>query len=201
MTRILILYFSRNGSTLDMANHIARGVETIAGAEALLRTVPEVSSVCERTAERIPAQGAIYATLDDLKMCDGLALGSPTHFGNMAAPLKYFLDGTTELWFSGALSGKPAGVFTSTGSMHGGQESTLLSMMLPLIHHGMIIMGLPYSESDLRETTSGGTPYGPSHLSLNNAGLSNHEKRLCRAFGMRLAKSAQALKSCFNSSS
>ncbi len=201
MTRILILYFSRSGATLAMAHHIARGVESIAGAEAVLRTVPEISAVCEKTAESIPAEGAIYATLDDLKQCDGLALGSPTHFGNMAAPLKYFLDGTTELWFSGALAGKPAGVFTSTGSLHGGQESTLLTMMLPLMHHGMMIMGLPYSETALRETTSGGTPYGPSHLSSDIGGLSNQEKALCRAFGMRLAKTAQALKAGLNSSS
>lgn len=143
MTRILILYYSRHGTTAEMAHHIARGVEAQTGAEALLRTVPDISPVCEKTAPSIPEQGAVYATLDDLKLCDGLALGSPTHFGNMAAPLKYFIDGTTGLWFSGALAGKPAGVFTSTGSMHGGQESTLLSMMLPLMHHGMVILACP----------------------------------------------------------
>jgi NAD(P)H dehydrogenase (quinone) len=194
MAKILILYYSRNGATAEMANHIARGVESVSGAEALLRTVPDVSTVCERTADSIPARGAIYATIDDLKSCDGLALGSPTHFGNMAAPLKYFIDSTTEIWFSGALSGKPAGVFTSTGSMHSGQESTLLSMMLPLLHHGMLILGLPSTEHALRETTSGGTPYGPSHVSTQHAGLSDQEKTLCKAFGARLAKTALQLK-------
>ena len=194
MTKILVLYFSRNGTTAEMANHIARGVDAVNGVEAVLRTVPDVSSVCEKTAESIPAHGAIYATLEDLKACDGLALGSPTHFGNMASPLKYFIDSTTEIWFSGALVGKPAGVFTSTGSMHGGQESTLLSMMLPLLHHGMLLLGLPYTETALRETTSGGTPYGPSHLSLEQAGLTDHEKKLCQALGTRLAKTALLLK-------
>ncbi|MGZ5045156.1 MAG: NAD(P)H:quinone oxidoreductase [Methylobacter sp.] len=194
MAKILVLYFSRNGTTADMANYIARGIESVDGAEALLRTVPNVSTVCEKTAESIPAHGALYATLDDLKSCDGLALGSPTHFGNMAAPLKYFIDSTTEIWFSGALSGKPAGVFTSTGSMHGGQESTLLSMMLPLLHHGMLILGLPSTEHALRETTSGGTPYGPSHVSTHHSGLSDQEKTLCKAFGARLAKTALQLK-------
>jgi NAD(P)H dehydrogenase (quinone) len=194
MTKILVLYFSRNGTTAEMANHIARGVEAVNRAEAVLRTVPDVSSVCEKTAESIPSRGAIYATLEDLKLCDGLALGSPTHFGNMASPLKYFIDSTTEIWFSGALIGKPAGVFTSTGSMHGGQESTLLSMMLPLMHHGMLLLGLPYTETALRETTSGGTPYGPTHLSSEQTGLTDHEKNLCQALGTRLAKTALLLK-------
>lgn len=194
MTNILVLYFSRHGATADMAMQIARGVETVDGAEATVRTVPDVSAVCEKTAERIPAHGAVYATLEDLKNCDGLALGSPTHFGNMAAPLKYFIDSTTQIWFSGALAGKPAGVFTSTGSLHGGQESTLLSMMLPLLHHGMVLLGLPYSETALRETTSGGTPYGPSHLEEKNSILSDQEKILCRALGKRLAITAKALK-------
>jgi NAD(P)H dehydrogenase (quinone) len=194
MTKILVLYFSRHGSTAEMANHIARGVESVVGVEAVLRTVPDVSSVCEKIAASIPNHGAPYASLEDLKECDGLALGSPTHFGNMAAALKYFIDSTTEIWFSGALSGKPAGVFTSTGSMHGGQESTLLSMMLPLMHHGMLILGLPYTEIALRETTSGGTPYGPSHVSLSNAFINDQEKKLCRALGMRLAKTALYLK-------
>ena len=194
MIKILILYFSRNGATGEMANQIARGVEAVEGAEAVLRTVPDISSVCEKTAESIPLQGAVYATLADLKNCDGLALGSPTHFGNMAAPLKYFIDSTTETWFSGALIGKPASVFTSTGSLHGGQESTLLSMMLPLLHHGMLLLGLPYTESALRETTSGGTPYGPSHLSQEQLGLTDHEKKLCVALGTRLAKTALLLK-------
>ncbi|NOT11535.1 MAG: NAD(P)H:quinone oxidoreductase [Methylococcaceae bacterium] len=194
MTRILVLYFSRNGATAEMANLIARGVESVEGAEAIIRTVPDVSTVCEKTAENIPSHGAVYATLDDLNDCDGLALGSPTHFGNMAAPLKYYLDQTTPIWFSGALAGKPAGVFTSTGSMHGGQESTLLSMMLPLMHHGMLLLGLPYSETALHETAAGGTPYGPSHLASENASLTDHEKALCRALGARLAKTALQLK-------
>lgn len=194
MIQILILYFSRHGTTAEMANHIARGVESVSGAEAILRTVPDVSAVCEKTADNIPDHGAIYATLEDLRNCDGLALGSPTHFGNMAAPLKYFLDGTTPLWFSGALVGKPAGVFTSTGSLHGGQESTLLSMMLPLMHHGMVLLGLPYTETALRETASGGTPYGPSHLTNEDTGLTDDEKSLCKALGARLAKTALLLK-------
>jgi NAD(P)H dehydrogenase (quinone) len=194
MIKILILYFSRNGATAEMANQIARGVEAVQGAEAVLRTVPDVSSVCEKVADNIPSQGAIYATLEDLKACDGLALGSPTHFGNMAAPLKYFIDSTTETWFSGSLIGKPAGTFTATGSMHGGQETTLLSMMLPLMHHGMLLLGLPYTETALRETTSGGTPYGPSHLSLDKHGLTEHEKKLCQALGTRLADTAILLK-------
>lgn len=194
MTNILIVYYSRNGSTLKMAQQIARGVESVAGAEAILRTVPDVSTVCEKVADSIPASGAPYATLQELENCDGLALGSPTHFGNMAAPLKYFIDSTTAMWFSGALSGKPAGVFTSTGSMHGGQETTLLSMMLPLMHHGMLMMSLPCNEIALRETVSGGTPYGPSHRSESDSELTEHEKRLCWVLGERLAKTAQALK-------
>ncbi len=194
MTTILILYYSRDGATATMANHIARGVESVEGAEAVLRTVPEVSALCEKTAPSIPAEGAIYATLDDLKNCHGLAMGSPTRFGNMAAPLKYFLDSTTPLWFAGALAGKPAGLFTSTGSMHGGHESTLLSMMLPLLHHGMMILGLPYTEHDLRESTTGGTPYGASHLAMDTEVLSAHEKNLCRALGTRLAVTAMRLK-------
>lgn len=194
MVKILILYYSRDGSTSEMANLIARGVESVKDAEAVLRTVPEVSTVCEKSAAEIPSKGAIYVSLDDLRHCDGLALGSPTRFGNMAAPLKYFLDSTTELWFSSALSGKPAGVFTSTGSMHGGQETTLLSMMLPLLHHGMVILGLPYSEHTLRETSSGGTPYGPSRVTNEDKPISEHEKALCLAFGKRLALMARQLK-------
>lgn len=195
MVKILIVYFSRNGSTEKMARHIARGVESVANAEALLRTVPDVSVVCEKVADNIPESGAPYAALQDLANCDGLALGSPTHFGNMAAPLKHFIDSTTALWFSGSLSGKPAGVFTSTGSMHGGQETTLLSMMLPLMHHGMLAMSLPCNEIALRETVSGGTPYGPSHVSEIDDELTEHEKRLCWVLGERLAKTAKALKS------
>jgi NAD(P)H dehydrogenase (quinone) len=194
MTNILILYYSRNGSTANMAQQIARGVESVKGAEAVLRTVPEVSPVCEKVADSIPESGAPYATIQELENSDGLALGSPTHFGNMAAPLKHFIDGTTGLWLSGALSGKPAGVFTSSGSMHGGQETTLLSMMLPLMHHGMIMMSLPCNEIALRETISGGTPYGPSHRSETDSELTEHEKRLCWVLGQRLAKAAIALK-------
>ncbi|WP_026602733.1 NAD(P)H:quinone oxidoreductase [Methylomonas sp. 11b] len=194
MAKILILYYSRDGSTARMAQQIGRGVESVAGAEAVLRTVPEVSAVCEKIADSIPDAGAPYASLQDLETCDGLALGSPTHFGNMAASLKHFLDGTTALWFSGALSGKPAGVFTSTGSMHGGQETTLLSMMLPLMHHGMLLMSLPCNEIALRETVSGGTPYGPSHVADTDAELTDHEKRLCWVLGERLAKAALALR-------
>ncbi|CAD6872289.1 NAD(P)H:quinone oxidoreductase [Methylomonas fluvii] len=194
MAKILIVYYSRDGSTMRMAQQIGRGVESVAGAEAVLRTVPEVSAVCEKIADSIPDVGAPYASLQDLETCDGLALGSPTHFGNMAASLKHFLDGTTALWFSGALSGKPAGVFTSTGSMHGGQETTLLSMMLPLMHHGMLLMSLPCNEIALRETVSGGTPYGPSHVADTDAELTEHEKRLCWVLGERLAKTALALR-------
>lgn len=191
---ILVLYYSRHGATAEMARQIARGVEQ-AGVEARLRTVPAVSTECEAVAPSIPEQGAIYATLDDLKNCAGLALGSPTRFGNMAAPLKYFLDGTSGLWLTGELVGKPAGTFTSTASLHGGQESTLLSMLLPLLHHGMLLMGLPYSENALLETRGGGTPYGPSHFAGADGKrpLDEHEVSLCRAFGERLARTATAL--------
>jgi len=193
MTKILILYYSRNGTTEKMAQQIARGVESIDNVDAVLRTVPEISTVCEQTEDSIPNSGAPYATLEDLKSCDGLALGSPTHFGNMAGALKHFIDNTVEIWFPGTLSGKPAGVFTSTGSMHTGHESTLLSMMLPLMHHGMLIMSVPSNEPSLRETITGGTPYGPSHLSSAHD-LSADEKSICRALGIRLAKTAKALK-------
>jgi len=178
-----------------MANQVARGVESIEGVEATLRTVPDISTVCEQSKAPIPDRGAPYATLDDLKSCDGLALGSPTHFGNMAGALKHFIDQTTEIWIPGTLSGKPAGVFTSTGSMHTGHESTLLSMMLPLMHHGMLIMSIPSNEFALKETRSGGTPYGPSHLSSPSKTLTSDEKTICRALGIRLAKIALALKS------
>ncbi len=194
MTKILILYYSRNGTTEKMAHQIARGVESCDGTEAILRTVAEISTVCEQSEPAIPKTGAPYATLEDLKSCDGLALGSPTHFGNMAGALKHFIDNTTEIWFPGTLSGKPAGVFTSTGSMHSGHESTLLSMMLPLMHHGMLIMSVPSNEIALKETSTGGTPYGPSHLSTNSQNLSSDEKSICRALGYRLAKTATALK-------
>jgi NAD(P)H dehydrogenase (quinone) len=193
---ILVLYYSRHGATAEMARQIARGVE-LGGLEARLRTVPSVSAKCEAVAPEIPAEGAPYASQDDLKNCAGIALGSPTRFGNMAAPLKYFLDGTSGLWLTGALVGKPAGVFTSTASLHGGQESTLLSMMLPLLHHGMFITGLPYSESALLETRGGGTPYGASHHAGNDGkrALDEHETALCRALGQRLAQTAVKLES------
>ncbi|MDQ2696650.1 MAG: NAD(P)H:quinone oxidoreductase [Pseudomonadota bacterium] len=192
---ILILYYSRSGGTAEMARFVARGVEEVPGMEARLRTVPPVSTVCEATADAIPPAGPPYASLDDLKECAGLALGSPTRFGNMAAPLKYFLDGTGGLWLSGVLSGKPAAVFTSTASLHGGQETTLLSMMLPLLHHGMLILGVPYTEPALMDTRSGGTPYGPSHFAGpdDRPTLSDEEKRLCRALGRRLAETARRL--------
>jgi NAD(P)H dehydrogenase (quinone) len=187
---VLVLYYSLHGSTKKMAELIARGVESQEGIEAIVRTVPNVSEVCEAIEDSIPETGAPYVTLEDLANCDALALGSPTRFGNIAAPLKYFLEKTTEHWFSGALVDKPAGVFTSTSSMHGGQESTLLSMMIPLLHQGMIIVGLPYTESDLLTTTTGGTPYGPGHVagSDNSLPLSDEEKRLCTALGKRLAR-------------
>lgn len=195
MKNVLILYYSRHGATLGMAQHVARGVESVAGCEAVLRTVPEISEVCEAVADSVPAQGAPYVSLDDLKTCDALALGSPGRFGNMAAPLKYFLEKTSSLWLSGSLVGKPAGVFTSTSSLHGGQESTLLSMMLPLLHHGMLITGLPYAEADLISTQSGGTPYGPTHVSGSDSArpLTDEEKRLCFALGKRLAQLAHKL--------
>lgn len=191
---VLILYYSRHGATERMARQIARGVE-LAGLEARLRTVPAVSADCEASAPDIPAEGAPYATLDDLKGCAGLALGSPTRFGNMAAPLKYFIDGTSSLWLSGELVGKPAAVFTSTASLHGGQESTLLSMLLPLLHHGMLITGIPYSEPALLSTTGGGTPYGASHYAGADGkrGLDEQESALCRALGQRLAQTALRL--------
>jgi NAD(P)H dehydrogenase (quinone) len=195
MAYILVLYYSRHGATADMARHIARGVGEVAGMEARLRTVPPVSAVCEATADSIPPSGAPYAELDDLRHCAGLALGSPTRFGNMAAPLKYFLDATSPLWLSGALAGKPAGVFTSTSSLHGGQETTLISMMFPLLHHGMLLLGLPYTETDLLRTTAGGTPYGPSHLAgtASDLPITDTERRLCQALGRRLAQTAAVL--------
>ena len=193
MTKILILYYSQHGTTEKMAHQIARGVESGDNAETLIRTVPEISTVCEQTESAIPEKGAPFVTLADLKTCDGLALGSPTHFGNMAGALKHFIDQTTELWFAGSLSGKPAGVFTSSSAMHTGHESTLLSMMLPLMHHGMLIMSVPCNEIALKETITGGTPYGPSHLSTAHD-LSGDEKKICRALGRRLAQTATALK-------
>ncbi|MDC1529357.1 NAD(P)H:quinone oxidoreductase [Gammaproteobacteria bacterium] len=192
---ILVLYYSLHGSVTQMATQISRGVESVDGINAVLRTVPRVSTVTEATEAEVPAEGAIYCSEEDLINCSGLALGSPTRFGNMAAPMKYFLDGTAAQWLSGSLVDKPAGVFTSTASLHGGQESTLLSMMLPLLHHGMVYCGLPYSEAALSETTSGGTPYGPSHVAGpdNQSALSAHEAALCQALGKRLASIALKL--------
>ena len=189
---ILVLYYSRQGATREMARLIARGIEST-GMSARLRTVPAVSAECEQTAPEIPDSGDIYATLDDLAGCSGLLLGSPTRFGNMAAPLKYFLDSTTPLWLNGALIDKPAAAFTSTGSLHGGQESTLLSMMLPLLHHGMVLVGLPYAEPALLNTRSGGTPYGASHWAGGDGQqpISPDEAALCQALGRRVARWAK----------
>ncbi len=189
---ILVLYYSRHGATAAMAQQVARGVERVPGLVARLRTVPAVSADCERSADEIPAEGPLYCEPDDLRHCAGLVMGSPTRFGNMAAPLKYFLDQSSSLWLSGALIDKPAGVFTSTSSLHGGQESTLLSMLLPLLHHGMVVAGLPYSEAGLMNTTSGGTPYGASHWAGpdNTRPLDETEAALCRALGARIARLA-----------
>jgi NAD(P)H dehydrogenase (quinone) len=186
---ILVLYYSLHGHTGDMARQVARGVESIEGVSARLRTVPPVSSEASPRAAAVPESGPPYATRADLAECAGLVMGSPTRFGNMSAALKYFIDGTSSEWFSGALAGKPAGVFTSTASLHGGQESTLLSMMLPLLHHGMIIAGLPYTEPGIITTSAGGTPYGASHYSgwEGERGLDDTEAELCRALGKRVA--------------
>lgn len=189
MSDILVLYYSRTGNTAALARQLARGIEAVSGMQARLRTVPPVSTVTEASQDSIPDQGAMYATLDDLEQCQGLALGSPTRFGNMAAPLKYFLDSTGSLWQRGSLVGKPAAVFTSTSSLHGGQETTLLSMMLPLFHHGMLLLGIPYTESRLVETRSGGTPYGASQFSPHGSDtISEDEKLLAQALGERLAR-------------
>ncbi|MBA2653927.1 MAG: NAD(P)H:quinone oxidoreductase [Gammaproteobacteria bacterium] len=195
MGYILVLYYSRYGATAKMAEFIARGIEETGRLEARIRTVPPISTTVEAIEDPIPEAGPLYATLEDLKNCAGLALGSPTRFGNMAGALKYYIDGTSSLWLSGALAGKPAAVFTSTSSLHGGQETTLMSMMLPLFHHGMLLMGLPYTEQELMSTTSGGTPYGPSHIAgLDSKNpLSEQEKKLCIALGKRLALTATKL--------
>lgn len=191
---VLVLYYSTHGATLEMAKQIARGIEQ-SGIEARLRTVPPISTVCESTEPSVPTEGAVYCTEDDLRESSGLALGSPTRFGNMAAALKYFIDSTSSIWMSGALINKPACVFTSTSSLHGGQETTLLSMMLPLMHHGMVIAGLPYSESQLLSTQSGGTPYGATHLAGSDSkrALDEDEKALCVAQGERIGKLALKL--------
>ncbi len=195
MKEILVLYYSRYGATAQMAQKIAHGIEQVDGAIARIRTVPPVSTVCEAVEDSIPSQGAAYASLEDLKQCVGLALGSPTRFGNMAAPLKYFIDQSSSLWLSGAMINKAAACFTSSSSLHGGQESTLLSMMVPLFHHGMVVLGLPYSETELLSTTSGGTPYGASHVAGSNSKnpFTEEEQVLCLALGRRLATVALAL--------
>jgi NAD(P)H dehydrogenase (quinone) len=195
MVEILVLYYSRSGATAELARQACRGVESVAGAQARLRTVPAVTAQSEEPAQPVPASGAPYASLADLRDTHGLLLGSPTRFGNMAAPLKYFLDGTASLWLSGALAGKPAGVFTSTQTLHGGQESTLLSMMLPLLHHGMYLVGLPYTERALSDTRGGGTPYGASHFGGEGGVpvLSDSERALAQALGRRVAALAAQL--------
>jgi NAD(P)H dehydrogenase (quinone) len=195
MNEILVLYYSQGGAVRDMAQLIARGIESVPNIKARIRTVPKVSANCEATEADIPSSGDPYVELSDLEECIGLALGSPTRFGNMAAPMKYFLDGTTSLWLKGALIGKPAAVFTSSGSMHGGNESTLLTMMLPLLHHGMLMVGLPYSEPELSSTQTGGTPYGASHIggAMDDKAISAEERKLCLALGKRLGEIALKL--------
>ncbi len=195
MPDVLILYYSRFGAVREMARWVAHGVERVPGMAARLRTVPQVSAVCEAVAPEVPAAGAPYCELADLEHCAGLALGSPTRFGNMASPLKYFWDSTSELWLRGTLAGKPAAVFSSSASLHGGQETTLVSMMLPLLHHGMLIVGLPYTEAKVLSTASGGTPYGASHLAgtASDRPLDETEKALCIALGKRLADVARRL--------
>lgn len=192
---VLVLYYSRHGATAKMADQVARGIEKVTGIEARIRTVPPVSPTTLATDPPIPPEGAVYCSQADLANCAGLVLGSPTRFGNMAAPLKHFLDSTGTLWVSGSLIGKPAAVFTSSSSLHGGQESTLLSMMLPLLHHGMVLCGIPYSEADLGTTTTGGTPYGPSHVAGADSDrpLSAEEARLCQSTGRRVATLALRL--------
>jgi NAD(P)H dehydrogenase (quinone) len=197
MNEILVLYYSRQGSTAALARQVCRGVETVPGMQARLRTVAPVAASTERLDPAVPSEGPPYATHDDLVQCCGLILGSPTRFGNMAAPMKFFLDGTSALWLSGALAGKPAGVFTSTQTMHGGQETTLLSMMIPLLHHGMYLVGLPYTERGLTDTRGGGTPYGASHVAVlsEHGELSDSERELARALGARVAALSRRLQS------
>ncbi|HEV8517089.1 MAG TPA: NAD(P)H:quinone oxidoreductase [Burkholderiales bacterium] len=195
MKEILVLYYSQYGAVKQMAQLIARGIELTSGISARVRTVPKISAVCEAVENAVPDSGAPYVQLKDLEECSGLALGSPTRFGNMAAPLKYFLDSTSALWLKGVLAGKPAAVFTSTSSLHGGQETTLISMMLPLMHHGMLMVGLPYTEPELISTVSGGTPYGASHVAgaTSDRAITEEEKKLCIALGKRLAEIALRL--------
>src|SRR5690349_15092166 len=196
MTEILIVYYSRQGATAELARQAARGVAAVSGCTATVRTVPALSAESERPVKPVPDAGAPYATLDDLRRCDGLLLGSPTRFGNMAAPLKYFLDGTSSLWLDGSLSGKPAGVFSSSQTLHGGQESTLLTMTLPLVHHGMLMVGLPFTERGVNETRTGGTPYGATHVAGQAASpgaLSKDEIELAQALGRRVADIAATL--------
>ena len=196
MSEILVLYYSRHGATAQMAQQIARGIEKVPGINARLRTVAPVSAEHESVAPAVPDTGAPYATIEDLQQCIGLALGSPTRFGNMAAAMKYFIDSTSPLWLTGELINKPATVFTSSSSLHGGQETTLLTMAMPLLHHGMLLVGLPYSEQAISRTTTGGTPYGPSHVTWNrtNDSLSDDERELARALGKRVASIAQRLR-------
>lgn len=196
MTEILVLFYSRKGSTEELARQVGRGVESVPGVSAKLRTVPPVTTVIDTPQPAVPPQGPPYATHDDLRQCDGLILGSPTRFGNMAAPLKYFLDGTSALWANGALADKPAGVFTSTQTMHGGQEATLLSMMLPLLHHGMYLVGLPFTATELNQTVTGGTPYGASHVAgvAAQSRLSEDERALAQLLGRRVATLAVKLR-------
>jgi NAD(P)H dehydrogenase (quinone) len=196
VTEILVLFYSRKGSTAELARQVCRGVESVPGARARLRTVPAVVTVVEAPQPAVPAEGPPYATHDDLRECDGLVMGSPTRFGNMAAPLKFFLDGTSALWVSGVLAGKPAGVFTSTQTIHGGQETTLVSMMLPLLHHGMYIVGIPYTEAALSTTRAGGSPYGASHFAGDDTQprLTDEERTLAVLLGRRVAELAVKLR-------
>ncbi len=194
---ILVLYYSPGGTTAEMANIIARGVEEVDGMQARIRTVPGVSATTEQTESEIPENGPLYATIDDLDECEGLILGCPTHYGNMPAAMKYFIDSTSALWMGGKLAGKPAAVFSASTSMHGGQESTLLTMMLPLLHHGMLIVGLPYTETELFQTKTGGSPYGATRLTddIEKTPLSDEEHKLCLAIGKRVAATAKKLSS------
>jgi NAD(P)H dehydrogenase (quinone) len=200
-TQILVVYYSRHGATRALAEACCEGVETVARCEAVLRTVPSVSASHEATEPAVPSEGPPYADVDDLRRCDGLLLGSPTRFGNMSAAMKYFVDGTIQNWLAGDLVSKPAGVFTSTGSLHGGQETTLLTMMMPLFHHGMLLVGLPYSEPELGTTQSGGTPYGATHVAGADGRrpVTDEERRLAKAQGRRVAEIAAAIKAARSS--